>query len=70
MPIELIPRKPAARLLAYLRQFKSDRGAISFALRVESGQRPRAWPCWPEWAALGSPIEAVSGLLLTILTRP
>ena len=47
------PKETAVVLLAYLRQLKSDRGAMADLRRaLNPAQRHRAWPLLGAWAAL------------------
>ena len=58
------PKEAGVRLLAYLRQFKSDRGAMAeLRCALNPATRPRAWPLLARVGGIGDPrIEAVSGL--------
>ncbi len=58
------PKETAARLLAYLRQLKNDRGAMAdLRCALSPAQLPRAWPLLARVGGIGNPrIEAVAGL--------
>jgi CRISPR system Cascade subunit CasB len=58
------PKAAAARLLAYLRQLKNDRGAMAdLRCALSPMQLPRAWPLLARVGGIGNPrIEAVAGL--------
>lgn len=58
------PKEAAARLMAYLRQLKNDRGAMAdLRCTLSPAQIPRAWPLLAHVAGIGNPrIEAVAGL--------
>jgi CRISPR type I-E-associated protein CasB/Cse2 len=57
------PQKTAASLLAYLRQLKSDRGAMADLRRaLNAAQRHRAWPLLARVGGIGDArVEAVAG---------
>ena len=57
-------RKSAARLLAYLRQLKGDRGAMAdLRCALSPAKLPRAWPLLGRVGGIGNPhIETVAGL--------
>jgi len=61
---QLDPRETAARLLAYLRQLKNDRGAMAdLRCALSPARLPRAWPLLARVGGIGNPlIEAVAGL--------
>ena len=57
-------KESAARLLAYLRRLKNDRGAMA-ALRcaLNPGKLPRVWPLLAQVGGIGNPcIETMAGL--------
>lgn len=58
------PRETAARLLAYLRQLKNDRGAMAdLRCALSPAKLARAWPLLARVGGIGNPrIEAVAGL--------
>ncbi len=58
------PQKTASGLLAYLRQLRSDRGAMADLRRaLNAAQRHRAWPLLARVRGIDDPrIEAVAGL--------
>ena len=58
------PREVAARVLAYLRQCKSDRGAMAdLRCALNPAKLPRAWPLLARVGGIGNPrIEVVAGL--------
>ena len=58
------PKETAVVLLAYLRQLKSDRGAMADLRRaLNPAQRHRAWPLLARVGGIDNPrIEAVAGL--------
>ena len=58
------PKQAAARLLAYLRQLKDDRGAMAdLRCALNPSKLPRAWPLLGPVGGIGNPrIEAVAGL--------
>src|SRR5271157_1806947 len=61
---QLDPKETAARLLAYLRRLKNDRGAMA-ALRcaLSPSKLPRAWPLLKQVGGIGNPrIETIAGL--------
>jgi len=58
------PKDAAARLLAYLRQLRNDRGAMAdLRCALNPSKLPRAWPLLGRVGGIGNPrIEAVAGL--------
>jgi CRISPR system Cascade subunit CasB len=58
------PKEAAARLLAYLRRLKNDRGAMAdLRCALSPTKLPRAWPLLGRVGGIGNPrIEAVAGL--------
>lgn len=58
------PKVAAARLLAYLRRLKNDRGAMAdLRCALNPAKLPRAWPRLGHVGGIGNPrIEAVAGL--------
>ena len=58
------PKEAAARLLAYLRELKNDRGAMAdLRCALNPTKLPRAWPLLARVGGIGNPrIEAVAGL--------
>jgi len=61
---QLDPKETAARLLAYLRRLKNDRGAMA-ALRcaLSPSKLPQAWPLLAQVGGIGNPrIETIAGL--------
>jgi CRISPR type I-E-associated protein CasB/Cse2 len=60
------PKSEAKRLLAYLRRFKSDRGAMAdlrCALSASAAKRARAWPLLAGVGGVGNRLaETVAGL--------
>ena len=58
------PKEAAARLLAYLRQLKNDRGAMAdLRCALNPTTLPRAWPLLARVGGIGNArIEAVAGL--------
>lgn len=58
------PKEAAARLLAYLRQLKNDRGAMAdLRCTLNPTKLPRAWPLLARVGGIGNArIEAVAGL--------
>jgi CRISPR system Cascade subunit CasB len=59
----LDPKEAAARLLAYLRQLKTDRGAMAdLRCALSPNKLPRAWPWLGRVGGIGNPrIEALAG---------
>lgn len=57
------PKEAAARLLAYLRQLKNDRGAMAdLRCALNPSKLPRAWPLLGRVGGIGNPrVEAVAG---------
>jgi CRISPR system Cascade subunit CasB len=63
-PNQLDPKETAARLMAYLRRLKNDRGAMA-ALRCAliPGKLSRAWPLLEQVGGIGNTrIETIAGL--------
>ena len=58
------PKETAARLLAYLRRLRNDRGAMAdLRCALNPNKLPRAWPLLGRVGGIGNPrIEAVAGL--------
>lgn len=58
------PKETAARLLAYLRQFENNRGAIAdLRCALSPAKRARAWPLLARVGGIGNVrIETVAGL--------
>jgi CRISPR system Cascade subunit CasB len=58
------PKETAARLLAYLRRLKDDRGAMAdLRCALNPTRLPRAWPMLARVGGIGSPrVESVAGL--------
>ena len=58
------PKETGARLLAYLRQFKNDRGAMAdLRCALNPVKLPRAWPLLARVGGIANPrVEAVAGL--------
>ncbi len=57
------PKEAAARLLAYLRRLRNDRGAMAdLRCALNSNKLPRAWPLLGRLGGIGNArIEAVAG---------
>lgn len=58
------PKEAGARLLAYLRQLKNDRGKMAdLRCALSPARLPRAWPLLARVGGIGNPrIETVAGL--------
>jgi len=58
------PRETGARMLAYLRQLKNDRGAMAdLRCALNLAKLPRAWPLLARLGGIGNPrIETIAGL--------
>jgi CRISPR system Cascade subunit CasB len=58
------PREAAVRLVAYLRQFKNDRGAMAdLRCALNPTRLHRAWPLLARVGGIGNPrVETVAGL--------
>ena len=58
------PKETAARLMAYLRRHKNDRGAMAdLRCALSASKLPRAWPLLARVGGIGNPrIETVAGL--------
>ncbi len=58
------PKEMAGRVLAYLRRFKNDRGAMAdLRCALDPSRRPRAWPLLAHIGGIDNPrIEAIAGL--------
>lgn len=58
------PKETAARLLAYLRRLKNDRGAMAdLRCALNPTKLPRAWPWLGHVGGIGNPrIETVAGM--------
>lgn len=58
------PNETGARVLAYLRQLKNDRGAMAdLRCALNPAKLPRAWPLLGRIGGIGNPrIETVAGL--------
>ncbi len=58
------PREVAARLLAYLRRLRSDRGAMAdLRCALSPAKLPRAWPLLARAGGIGNArVEAIAGL--------
>lgn len=58
------PKETGARLLAYLRQLKNDRGSMAdLRCALNPAKLPRAWPLLGRIGGIGNPrIETVAGL--------
>jgi CRISPR system Cascade subunit CasB len=61
---QLDPKATAASLLVYLRQLKSDRGAMAnLRCAMNPAKLPRAWPLLARVGGIGNPrVEAVAGM--------
>src|ERR1039457_5964517 len=57
------PKETAARLLAYFRRLRNDRGAMAdLRCALNPGKLPRAWPLLGRVGGIGNPrMEAVAG---------
>lgn len=57
-------KETAARLLTYLRQLKSDRGAMAdLRCALNPARRPRAWPLLARVGGIDNPrVETIAGL--------
>ena len=59
------PKEAAARLLAYLRQRKNDRGAMAdLRCALNPTKLPRAWPLLARVGGIGNPRISVIGHVL------
>ena len=58
------PKETGARLLAYLRQLKNDRGAMAdLRCALNPAKLPRAWPLLARVSGIGNPrVESIAGL--------
>lgn len=58
------PREDAARLMAYLRRLRNDRGAMAeLRCALSPNKLPRAWPLLGQVGGIGNPrIETLAGL--------
>jgi CRISPR system Cascade subunit CasB len=58
------PKETGARMLAYLRQLRNDRGAMAdLRCALNPAKLPRAWPLLARVGGIGNPrIETVAGL--------
>ncbi len=58
------PKENARRLMAFLRQLKSDRGAMAdLRCALSPAKLPRAWPLLARVGGIGNPrIETIAGL--------
>jgi len=58
------PKETAARLLAYLRRLRNDRGAMAdLRCALSPAKLPRAWPLLSRMGGIGNPrMEVIAGL--------
>lgn len=58
------PKDDGARILAYLRQLKNDRGAMAdLRCALNPAKLPRAWPLLARVGGIGNPrVETIAGL--------